>query len=490
MIIYKYRKIFIILQTIVLSLALLYVHIVKSGADLIFIFLYSIWNTLSFAWLFVVEMKYAPDFHPFQILALACLQYVGLNGLSLFSNLFVGDRVNFAGNYIEDIIYLGFLFLSLEHIILFSIFFLMERKYYKEKERIKIADYVKSTSIDYFVWAKKTYIVIWLFRLINYFIPINALGSSILAFVNNGYHIVLFFLLFAAIKNPKKDKYLKYHWLVVAIEVILVLGHGMKGEIIQPFIPYCTYIIITYKAGLAILNRKMIAKLVAIGLFIVLFVFPYVSVFRTISNNSGKAWSEISISEGFSAYFDYVLGDNKYKSDEDRSVGYMMSRAGSIECNAWAIDYANNYGTIPEFFSYCSIAAVPRIIWPGKPQMVVGGMIDGLVRGDPLWMVPGKTDDYGTSTSIGFAGACYLCFGFLGTISAFVLYAFLFSLLWRFIRNKIYYNPMAIFILINFIFLLLTDFESFQDCGISFVAVNSVYVILARMIDSLFRRKV
>ena len=487
--IYKRRKWFITLQACVILLALLFLQNNEASNNLLFVLLYSLWNILSYAWLFVSEMKFAPDFHPFQVLTLASIQFIGLNGLSLFSSLSSGERIDFAGNYVDDILYLGFVFLSLEHLVLYSVFYYFEWRYYKSEDRRVITDCIRATNIDYFEWAKRLYLAIWILRLVNMRVSLSGLGSVFLSFVNIGYQLVLFLLLFSGIKEPENKSYLKYHWAVVVIEVVLVLGHGMKEEIIRPLIPYGVYLIMIYKSGLMSFDKGIIVRLGLIGAFVVLFVFPFNSIFRDLSNNTGRDWQEVTVRETFSAYIDYYLGGNTNRMEEkDRGAGYLMSRAGTIASNAWAIDYAINNGTHPEFFAYCTLAAIPRLLWKDKPQIVVGGMIDRLARGDPTWMVPERASEYGSSLSFGFAGACYFCFGFAGAVFFFVFHALFFSFLWYFIRGRIHYNLMALFVLVNFLFLVLKDFEAYQDCGISFFAINTVLLLFTRLTDPVFKK--
>ena len=433
-------------------------------------------------------MKYAPDFHPFQILSLVSIQFIGLNGLSISFKLIAGDRINYSGNYVEDIVYLGIIYLSLLHIILYYVFFLYEKKYYKKKNIYKCIDNIRNSTIDYGKWSKYVYLIVWGLRIINFVTPIGVLGASLYAFVSTGYQIVLFLLLFAALKKPNNDDYIKFHWIVVVIEILLVLGNGMKEEMIKPLIPYTVYLIFQYKAGLHKFDKKFLARLVVIGLFVVGFVFPYVSIFRTISNETGKSWNEISIGDVFSGYIDYLINDDRNNNEIDRSTGYVMSRAGSIIYNAWAIDYAQNNGSYPQFFTYCSIAAIPRVIWPSKPVMVTGGMTSRLINGDPNWFVPGSADDYGSSSTLGFMGSCYLSFGFVGAIILIIIHALFLSYIWNYIRNRLHYNLIALFLFVNLLFLLVKDFESFKDCGVGFVAMNTAYLLLAHITDNMFKR--
>ena len=482
--IYKIRNTFLVSQTIVLLLAFLYEYIVGKSSDSSFIFVYSIWNALSYGWLFLSEMKYAPDFHPFQVLALTCVQFVGLNGLSIASQLIFGEGVMYGDKIMDDIAYLGVIYLSLEHLILFWVFFFFEKKYFRDRGGSVIIENVRNTPVDYIGLAKKVYVGVWALKIFNYIVPLGSIGSSIEAFVSDGYYVALFLVIFAKLKNPSKKGVLSLYWVIAAIEIVLRLNTGMKEQLLRPLIPYGIYLIISYKAGITSINKKMVIGITILGLFIVSFVFPYISVYRSIAADTGREISEISIFEGFSGYADYLTGSGTYgKETGGRGADYLMSRAGSILYNAWAIDYAKTNGNTPEFFAYCIIAAVPRIVWPGKPPIVTGFMIDRLMAGDPTWLVPGDTSDYSSSATFGFIGALYFSFGLYGAIALVLAHAFYIVFIWNYVRTKVHYNMMAIFILMSLIIQTMKDFESYLDCGVAFVAINTAYIIIVKLID-------
>ena len=61
--------------------------------------------------------------------------------------------------------------------------------------------------------------------------------------------------------------------MIVAVEVALVMNHGMKEEIIRTLVPYCIYLLIMYKAGYAKFNGRFLMKVGAVMVFVVYFVF-------------------------------------------------------------------------------------------------------------------------------------------------------------------------------------------------------------------------
>lgn len=482
--IYSLRRTFIVLQILVFALALFYEHLFASTHDYTIIFLYSLWNAISYLWLFIVELKYAPDFHPYQILALITVLFVGINGVSLYLRLIDGENLYFGAQLVNDSLYLGIIYLSLQHIILFAIFFILESRHKEDRRKnLKIADRIKSSNVDYFSWAVYFYIFVWLLRLIGLAIPLASISSVLVGLTVNGYIIALLLLTFAMIQGSFSNRARVWHWIIVTIEIAIVLNHGMKEEIIRPLVPYCIYIIISYKAGYTKLHSRTIFSMALMSAFVVFFVFPYVSIFRSISIRSGRLWSQISTTEAFTEYGKYMRNEGLYaKDDEDRGADYLISRAGSIGCNAFSIDYAKRYGKNPEFFSHCCIALIPRAIWPNKPQVVIGGMVDSLVKGESNWLMAQRSDSYGNSLSLGYIGSCYFCLGFWGALILIIVQSYFIWYIWDFMKRTMFYNLVALWMFTGLIFILLKDFESFADCGLNFVAFNLIYLFICKYI--------
>lgn len=481
--IYSIRKLFILTQAIALAIAFLYQYDAAPSREYNFVLIYSLWNSISYLWLFFMELKHAPDFHPYQILALVTAQFIGFNGISLYDELSSGKNLYFGSSQINDAIHIGITYLSLEHLILFAIFYALESRNKHKGNNRPIAHRIQQSKVPYYKWGLKFYAFVWGLRMVGVVVPLSSISSILVGLTTTGHIVALFLLTFAMIQTPSNPSAKKWHWLIVAVEIALVMGHGMKEEIIRTLIPYCVFLLIGYKAGYVRFNKKTVLQVAAIGAFVLLFVFPYVSVFRNISINTGKSWDQISVSEALSEYALYVNKEGKYARDEEeRGAGYLMSRAGSIGCNAFSIDYAQQNGNVPELFAYCCISVIPRIVWPDKPQIVLGGMVDSLARGNDDWMSPDSADSYGNSFSLGFVGSCYLCLGFGGAMLLIILHALFIWSLWNFLKRAILYNVVALWAFAALIFLLLKDFESFGDCGLSFLIFNSVYLFICKWI--------
>lgn len=482
--IFVLRKYFIIIQVFVFLIALLYDFMVGNSDDYTIILIYSIWNIGSYLWLFIKELRLAPDFHPYQILALVTAQFIGVSGISTYLQLMTGENILFGSTVITHAVYQGIIYLSLQHILLFAVFFFMENRHKDDEENtMYIADRIMNSNVPYFKWALYFYVFVWVMRIISLLIPLESISSLFVTLATGGYIVTLFLLTFAMIQNPLGRKEKMWHWGIVALEIALVMNHGMKEEIIRPLVPYCVHILILYKAGYKRFNSKTIVQVGLIGAFVILFVFPYISIFRTISSSTGKKWNQITTSEALSEYMKYINKEGKYAYDEEeRGAGYMMSRAGSVGCNAFSIDYAKTKGTQPQYLAYCGAAIIPRIIWKDKPSVVIGGMAYMLANKHSNWSNAKSSDAYGCSVSLGYIGSMYLSIGFWGAILVICLQSLLLWYLWHFYKNKILYNVVAVWAFSSLTFVLLKDFEAFADCGLGFCTWAFVYVFICSKI--------
>lgn len=489
---YACRNQYYRVQGVVIAILLAYIYITDNVSNNNLFFLLCVWNTVSYAYVFYYELRYSPNFHPFIILALATLQFLGFNGLSICSTLAEDKQIYFVGNNITDVLVGGVAFVMLQHYLTFAGYDYIYRKRHIV-EIPSIVTNVENTPVDYIKWAKKSYIVLWMFRFVNLFINLASISSILNSYVEKGQLITLTLLMFASFAN-KSSKLSRLFWLVTIIEIVMVLGNGMKEDIITNIIPYCLFLLIGFKGGIISLNSRMIVKLAAIGAFVIYVVFPYVSIFRAISSQRQLEWSQVPVEEVISQYGDYIMktgdyadsGDfdhNKYSSD------YALSRAGSIECNAWLIDFTRQNGSSPKFFGYCLMSLIPRAIWRDKPPVVVGNMMYEMARGHLDWDTRAQENalrgEQVSSLAPGFAGSSYLSFGLIGAIISFIIPGVFIAVLWFYIQDKLSYNIIAIWVFYSIITLLLKDFEAFKDGGIVFYAMSLVYSWLIKEFPNL-----
>lgn len=77
----------------------------EKEANLLFVI--SFWYTISYAYILYAEIKYSLDFNPFQILILSSIQFVGLNGISMYLNILEGEEYKFGIYFINNYLQIG-----------------------------------------------------------------------------------------------------------------------------------------------------------------------------------------------------------------------------------------------------------------------------------------------------------------------------------------------------------------------------------------------
>ena len=93
--IYRIRYNFIKTQVMVLALVSMYAFLYSSSANNNILLFYSVWNSISYIWMFVKEMRYAEDFHIFQIFELVTAQFIGFSGINCYSTIISGEPITF-----------------------------------------------------------------------------------------------------------------------------------------------------------------------------------------------------------------------------------------------------------------------------------------------------------------------------------------------------------------------------------------------------------
>lgn len=464
---------------------LLYVCHLEGSLGLLFVL--SVWFICSYAYLFIQEIQYAPDFHPYLILVLSSIQFVGFNGLNIHSLIRGGENVLFGIYSVNDYISEGMFFVSLQHLLLFIGFYVMERKYSEEYEEMgystSLYSKIVTSDIPYYKWALYSYIAVWTFRCVDLVFPLSSISSLLNNFASYGQLLPLMLLVFSVIRDEGWRKPIYVHWFIVLVEIFLTLNSGMKENILRNLVPYGIYMLIQYKAGNLRLNASFVSRLTVVFVF-VLATFSYVSVFRDISNRERKEWSEISLSYAMKEYVDYLAKQGRYAETSDikpkGSMEYLMSRAGSISCNAWSIHYAQTHHPMPQYLLYCSTALIPRILWPGKPTLRPGGMMYRLSTGHKDFWNQSKADT--ASVSLGFIGSCYFSLGLIGALVIPVLMGFFFNFFWHFLKRRLHKNLLAIWAFFTLVSLFLKDCEGLQDCGVIFFTWSCFYMVLIKYV--------
>lgn len=417
---FHFRSLYILTQLFVLLIMWLFLDDPTIMSQAEYIRLYCYWNIASYVFLFYKEVRLSDGLQPIIFIALVTIQFVGLNGLSIANELKEGETFYFGTSNITPYLGLSLWFLSLEHILILSGYYFIDYK----NRRNPLPDpavLIQETNLDYEKWALRLYAFIWCLRIIDYIIPLASLTSVLVAFADKGQILVLTFLSYKLLKSGS-NKILKLYWSITVLEIILVLGHGMKEEILTNLVPYLIYLLIGYKSGKFTIYPKILLKLTIVGVFAIYVVFPYVAIFRHISSKKNLDWSEVEVTEVFSSYADYILKEGEFKNTDvsEMSTDYMMMRAGSIGCNAWSIHYAQTHKPVYSYFLYTAGMAIPRFLWPDKPPNVVGNMMYRLSRGSSNWEQEAINSYYAgevnTSVTIGFIGGIYFSLGLFAAL--------------------------------------------------------------------------
>lgn len=448
------------------------------------------WYSVSYIYIFLKELREAPDFHPFLVLILASIQFVGFNGLSIYFKLLDGETLKFGTSTINHIIANGAFYVSLQHLLLYIGYCVADLYHVRHddgEDNDTIFERIKKSEYPYYKIAVYTYLVVWILRTLNVFFPLASLGSLINNIAASGHLLSLYLLTFQMIKTHENRHVVRLHWLIVVVEIGIVLGMGMKELIIRNVFPYIILLFLQYKAHILSFNKSLIIKL-SILLFFIVNVFIYISVFRDIANKKQTEWSQITVAEAFSGYIDYFQGEGIYseaQSKEGKGMEYLLARAGTIGCNAWAINYAQTKSTKPDYLYYCSVGLIPRILWPDKPNLQVGGMMYKLATGhESSWNNPIEKNI--CSISIGFIGSCYFSLGFWGAIIIPLLMGVFLNYYWKVINKYLHESIVALWAFMALVNLYLKDCESFQDCGMVFVAWSCVYILILKVVHLKF----
>lgn len=483
----KYRYYYILIQAVVLGFLTLIMYLWDLKNSIVIFNFLIFWNIITYSYVLYNELVKSPSFHPFIIFALIALQYCGFSPIQTVNLMNSGEVVYLGGTPINQVLTLGFLFLSIEHYLIYCGYFLYDSyKLKHETVHISMIDSFYQCNIDSFRVGFYNYIVVLSLRVISHFISLASISSLLVTYAERGFLVSLAILSYALILEDN-NRIKKLYWGITIIEILYVLNGGMKQAIITPLLPYMIYLILSYKQGLIrIWSSKFIIKCALIVIFIIGFVFPYISSFRSLAIEKHKEWHEISVSDAFNSYIDNTFSISE-NSERQSGLEYFMSRAGSIGSNSFSIDYADKKGISPEYFIYSTSAIIPRALWPDKPKMLIGSTAYYMSLGYTYEEALTKAQKANKTVSItlGFIGSSYLAFGFIGSIVICLLAGYLTARIWYFVKYR-QYNVLAVWLFYTLMTTIFIDYENFIDCGLMFYMWSVVYIIMAKIIDYYF----
>lgn len=476
-----YRSKYIIIQAVVIGALFMFAYILdmKNSVGLFYFLIF--WNIITYSFVLCNELVKSKDFHPLIIFALITLQYCGFSAIPAAGLVSSGADIYMGATRITDYMTLGYLYLTLEHYLIFCGYFIYDNSRLKKIEKqTTITDGIVKSGINLYKVGLYNYIAVLLLRLVDKMVPLASLSSLLDVYSERGYLVSLSILSYSMLLSSSR-KSRKLFWGITVLEIVLVLGDGMKQAVITPLIPYLIYLILAYKRGIInISSLSFLTKCAIIVFFIVGFVFPYISSFREIANEQQKEWKDISVSEALSRYADNMLLDNNH--DKQSGLEYFLSRAGSIGSNSFSIGYADKNGISSEYFLYTTASIIPRIFWADKPQLKIGStayhMSLGYTYEEALRIA--QEDKKSSSITLGFIGSSYLAFGVIGALFFSLLAGNISARIWYFVKSR-QYNVMAIWFFYVLIQTIFVDYESFIDCGLNFYMWAIVYIILIKL---------
>lgn len=471
------RNSFIKQQIIFVALSGILIYTLKLQSSSMMLLVVSIWNCLTFGLHFFREIKKTDGFSPLLVLFVTIVQFSGFNGISVSLDMMAGELPYYGVLPVYEVITEGAWFITIEHLLFIVGFWLCEKKY---KYRNNEFNNVPNSSIDFYRKAIRVYILVWCLRVVDGILPLSSISYMLTAFASKGHMVTLLLLTFEAIKHPYKANTMKVHWLIVAVEVVLVLGHGMKEEIIQCILPYVIYQIALYQQGNIKLNMSMIARICFIGALTVYFVFPFVACFRNYATQNDLDWSEVSVSSAWGEYVRYINKEGVYaNADENLSTDYLMNRAGKIGSTAAGLYLCHQNGPNYDYAKFACISIIPRVLWPSKPQVLLGAMLTKAQRGDTKSSYADLQDEKSSDT-FGFIGTCYYALGLIPSLFIPLIMGLILGFVWVMVKRRVSYSALALWIMFVIIRIFSQDLGGFYDLGISGVFSFAVYMVLLK----------
>ena len=192
----------------------------------------------------------------------------------------------------------------------------------------------------------------------------------------------------------------------------------LREELILPSIVF----FVGYFTGKG--NIKYLFSYRLIPLLVIFYVFTF--IFGTLgkSRGIGIRFSDILAKEYFSDNYDN--SSHVYDAFEKKST--FIERSANISQLTNAVRLVNDNGIYEGSVSApLVIALVPRILWPEKPQIVMGMWFASAI-GQGTALENGKNSN---SINMTIPGECYLDFGYAGIVIGCIFFGAIIVLLWN-----------------------------------------------------------
>lgn len=267
------------------------------------------------------------------------------------------------------------------------------------------------------------YIISKISFLVNLISPLATFGYLLPLFMELGPAIAMMYIVFLPTRCPTAFRYVA--GVILLIEGTLNLLSGNKTLLLLPLFPLLMTGLAQNSSRNLLFSPKMIAGIAVIVFLALTVVFP-ISFYSRMAQSFGQS---LSFDDAVQIAVDGMTpGSEEWNKNFsfDGGAGDVISRLSLLKETAWSWEYVHKEKPIGAFFiKYGAIALIPRIVWPEKPQIVIGLFMRNLVQNNFL----GDSSDDGTSINLSCGGAFYLAGGWwlyvAGTfLSGFLLFWF------------------------------------------------------------------
>lgn len=223
--------------------------------------------------------------------------------------------------------------------------------------------------------------------------------------------------------------------LALAPTMVFALNSGMKGE----------FALVMWPILLPILRRMTLhrfAFLGGVGVFVVLFLFPFNNAWREANWFQNQRASVGEVASRVVLSWEQV----GFLETSAVSTAQWLSRGSSADIGGLVMQMAEQDGLLgPVLIEGLTSIFVPRILWPSKPNYIPGAWF--------TWYL-GKADSpetATTATAMMLPTELYWMFGLMGVVLGMAFISFLYFKVWRFLvqasTNRLI-PAVALFVLI------------------------------------------
>lgn len=264
------------------------------------------------------------------------------------------------------------------------------------------------------------------------------------------------------LKDLKEIKYFLISLIFLVTEMLYAIPSGSKERIVFPL--FILLVLYSFKHKVPIFSVSIVS------VFIVLFVFPFIGIYRSIIRTgdiAGDLQFAFHIYERIFQRFDPSFLNELFIAifGVRLNFAYIVSIIVDKTPQIW--DFKMGY-TYFLFF----ISLIPRIIWPSKPA--IAGFSNDFGR-DYGFLHP---SDYSTSVAMGWIGEMFINFGWFGVLVAFC-YGLLYQTIYSYFLRTKKITPLSLFLYSFCLYYMMRgDMFAEQFSGLLKTCVTMVFVLM------------